>query len=171
MRTFGSFLLVIVCCLIAGLSISQSTTQAQTKQPTAIKVQQVACPTPTPTALFIPLSLINSITNAQNFSCVALDRSVFTLDTSTAPPTLRLTVPNVTAVFVDSEVPAGVMNGANTVFTLANTPKPGTLHLYWNGSRLSMAADYTLSANIITFTPAVTSPPGSTDVLTADYQR
>ena len=68
----------------------------------------------------------------------------FTQDTSNG-----LTAAN----FVDKEVPTGAINGANTSFTLANTPTSGTEHVYLNGLLQESGAgnDYTISANTITF--------------------
>ena len=68
-------------------------------------------------------------------------------------------------VEVFSEVPAGTINGSNTLFTLAFTPTAGTLALYLNGLRLKLTEDYTLATNTITFVVA----PISGDRLLADY--
>jgi hypothetical protein len=76
-----------------------------------------------------------------------------------------------TAVFVDGEAPSGAIDGANKVFTLANTPNPAaSLRLYkdsGSGGVLQLSpTDYSLSGNTITF---VTAPAlGST--LLADYR-
>jgi hypothetical protein len=73
------------------------------------------------------------------------------------------------ATIVDSEIPTGTMNSANAVFTLANVPNPpGSLHVYWNGVRMSPRADYTLAGNVLTFNgPSVPAP---TDILVVDYR-
>jgi hypothetical protein len=71
--------------------------------------------------------------------------------------------------FTDGETPAGLINGSNTVFTLANAPSPtGSLALYRNGLLQSLGLDYTLAANVITF--ASLSAPRSDDLLTASYR-
>ncbi len=74
-----------------------------------------------------------------------------------------------TVGFIDAETPAGTMNGANTTFTLANTPNPSaSLALFRNGLLMSAAADYTLSGNTITFQNAAV--PQTWDALAASYR-
>ncbi len=68
--------------------------------------------------------------------------------------------------FVDGEVPAGVIDGANKTFTLAHAPAGGSLHLYQNVLRLASATQYTLAGSTITF--AVPPPLGA--ALLADYR-
>jgi hypothetical protein len=71
--------------------------------------------------------------------------------------------------FADGEAPTGSVNGANTVFSLANTPSPtNTLDLYLNGLLMSQGGDYTLSNNVVTFMTA--STPQSGDTLLANYR-
>ena len=71
--------------------------------------------------------------------------------------------------FSDAEVPAGLINGSNAVFTLAFTPSPaGSLQLYLNGLRQDAGLDYSVSNNVVTFfTGAV---PQTGDVLVAGYR-
>lgn len=71
-----------------------------------------------------------------------------------------------TLTFIDSEVPAGLINGSNTNFTLANTPAPGSLHLYKGGLRQRPTVDYTIVGPNITF---LTAPDVNTNLL-ADYR-
>ncbi len=59
---------------------------------------------------------------------------------------------------VDNEVPAGVVDGTNVAFTLANAPAGATLHLYRN---------YTLAGKVITFVSG--NVPSGPDALLADY--
>lgn len=71
--------------------------------------------------------------------------------------------------FADSEVPTGVINGSNAVFTLASAPSPaGSLELYLNGLLMSQGADYQISTNTITFFLA--SIPQTGDLLVASYR-
>lgn len=50
------------------------------------------------------------------------------------------------------EVPAGVINGVNTVFTLQNTPVSGTDMVFLSGQlQAGGGVDYTLSGKTITF--------------------
>jgi hypothetical protein len=63
--------------------------------------------------------------------------------------------------FVDDETPAGVINGTNMSFTLANAPAPtGSLKLFKNGTLLAVNVDYTLSGHLITFTSSTTPTTG-----------
>jgi uncharacterized protein YoxC len=74
-----------------------------------------------------------------------------------------------TAVFVDDETPAGAINGANTVFSLANTPAPAmSLTLFRNGLELTQGIDYTLSGSAITFSE--TALPQTGDIVLAYYR-
>ncbi len=71
--------------------------------------------------------------------------------------------------FVDGETPAGLVNGANTVFSLSSQPSPAlSLELYRNGVYLTQGVDYSLSANSITMLAGAT--PVSGDILTARYR-
>jgi hypothetical protein len=58
--------------------------------------------------------------------------------------------------FVDKETPSGSVNGANTTFTLANTPTAGSEHVFLNGLLLDAGAgnDYTISGGTITMLTA-----------------
>ncbi len=71
--------------------------------------------------------------------------------------------------FSDSEIPAGAINGSNTVFTLAFPPSPaGSLELYLNGLRLDATVDFTLVTNTVTFFTG--SIPQSGDLVLASYR-
>jgi hypothetical protein len=71
--------------------------------------------------------------------------------------------------FVDGETPAGLINGVNSVFTLANSPNPPeSLHIYRNGLLLKSGTDYTLSTNTINFLSGAIPQAG--DLLTAVYR-
>lgn len=65
---------------------------------------------------------------------------------------------------VFNEVPSGAIDGVNTTFTLATTPKEGTLTVYLP-TRQKLGDDYTVSGNTITFTVA----PAIGSVLIVDY--
>jgi hypothetical protein len=60
------------------------------------------------------------------------------------------------ANFVDKEIPTGSINGANTAFTLANTPVAGSEHVFINGILQESGAgnDYTISGSSITMLTA-----------------
>ncbi len=80
---------------------------------------------------------------------------------------LSVSVPGVG--FVDQETPSGAINGANAVFTLSQTPSPGTsLAVYRNGLRMTLGADYTLSGAVITFVTGLV--PQSSDTLSCSYR-
>jgi hypothetical protein len=71
--------------------------------------------------------------------------------------------------FADSEIPAGVVNGSNTVFMLASAPSPSSsLELYRNGLLMLQGVDYQISMNTITF--FLGSVPLSGDLLVASYR-
>lgn len=72
------------------------------------------------------------------------------------------------AKFITRETPAGAMNGANTIFTLANTPVVGSEHVFLNGLLQEPGAgnDYTISGATITYLSA----PISTDRLRVSYR-
>lgn len=71
--------------------------------------------------------------------------------------------------FVDSEVPAGSINGTNAVFTLANPPSPvASLQVFRNGLLQRSSVDYTLAGNVVTFLSG--SIPQSGDLVTANYR-
>ena len=67
---------------------------------------------------------------------------------------------------VRNEIPAGTINGSNTVFTLASTPATGSARIYLNGVRQKTTDDYTISGATVTF---VTAPPTGSNLL-ADYE-
>lgn len=68
---------------------------------------------------------------------------------------------------VAMEAPTGAVNGANTTFTLANTPATGTLTVYLNGIAQEIGAgnDFTLSGAVITYLTA----PVTGDKVRASY--
>jgi len=71
--------------------------------------------------------------------------------------------------FTDSEVPAGLVNGANVSFTLSAVPVPtSSVALYRNGVLQQAGLDYNLAGNSIQFLTA--STPQSGDTLLASYR-
>jgi hypothetical protein len=71
--------------------------------------------------------------------------------------------------FVDAEFPAGTLNGANAVFTLANAPIPAaSLQMFRNGMLLRSGGDYSLSGATVTFLAGAIPQPG--DALIASYR-
>ena len=72
--------------------------------------------------------------------------------------------------FVNDEVPSGAVNGANTVFTTANTVNPtSSIEVFVNGNKMKGGGiDFTFSStNTITF---VTAPPTTSNIL-VNYLR
>lgn len=57
---------------------------------------------------------------------------------------------------IANEIPAGLVNSSNTVYTLANTPVVGTVTVYLNGLFQAQGSgmDYTVSGTTITFNKA-----------------
>lgn len=82
----------------------------------------------------------------------------------------QLAVALVASVLSESinEVPAGLVNGSNTVFTTSSSFRSGTTRVYLNGARQKPTTHYTESAvNQITF---VTAPAGGA-LLLIDYEK
>jgi len=71
-------------------------------------------------------------------------------------------------LFADNETPAGLVDGTNKIFTLANTPDPASsLRVYLDGMYQAPAGeDYNLSNITITF---INAP--SVDVILRVYYR
>ena len=71
--------------------------------------------------------------------------------------------------FVDLETPAGIVDGANTIFQLTRPPSPpASLAFYRNGVLQKPGFDYTLSGAAVTFAGGAAPQPG--DVLLASYR-
>lgn len=70
--------------------------------------------------------------------------------------------------FIDAEVPAGTVDGANKTFTLANAPSGTSLMLFRNGLYLTTGFDYTLTNSTVEFVPGAVPHLG--DTLTASYR-
>lgn len=93
----------------------------------------------------------------QPTDCVRANGTVGPCDITTGP------------TFVDNEVPAGLINGTNVTFTLANPPAPSTsLQIFRNGVFQKPGLDYNLSGNTVTFTAGAI--PQTSDVLMASYR-
>ena len=60
------------------------------------------------------------------------------------------------AIFVFNEIPSGLVDDENTVYTLANTPTSGTVLVYRNGllQAEGVGQDYTIVGGEITFIEA-----------------
>lgn len=71
--------------------------------------------------------------------------------------------------YVDAETPGGLVDGANTTYTLAGSPVPASsLALYRNGVRQKAVLDYSVTGSTIQFVTAATPQPG--DTLLASYR-
>ncbi len=76
------------------------------------------------------------------------------------------TIPTVPS-FADNETPAGLVNGSNPTFTLANAPNPpASLNWYDNGIHYTQGIDFTLAGNTVT----TAIPPPSGHVIRAFYR-
>ncbi len=67
--------------------------------------------------------------------------------------------------FVDGEIPNGLINGVNGIFTISSTPIEGSLRVYLNGLRLKNTVDYTRIGLTIT----MSTIPYEDDILQVDY--
>lgn len=71
--------------------------------------------------------------------------------------------------FVDADAPSGIVDGANTLFTLSAAPDPASsLAVYRNGLLQKIGLDYTLNGSAITFVLA--AAPQAGDTLLASYR-
>jgi hypothetical protein len=71
--------------------------------------------------------------------------------------------------FVDGESPAGIVDGANTTFTLSAFPNPASsLAVYRNGVLQKLVQDYNFTGNSVQFVVAAAPQPG--DTLLASYR-
>jgi hypothetical protein len=71
--------------------------------------------------------------------------------------------------FVDGDSPSGIVDGANTSFTLSAVPNPSSsLAVYRNGILQKVVQDFTASGNVVSFVAANAPQPG--DTLLASYR-
>lgn len=69
--------------------------------------------------------------------------------------------------FIDSEVPAGVIDSVNVMYTVAFMPYVGSQHMWLNGLLQHEGDDYTISGVTITFSSA----PTSSSVILVSYRK
>lgn len=136
-------------------------------------------PDPVFNALIFPAGVIPTKSSAERVQVTARPGTAdtFTIVRAQGGYTQKSIQPGwlfVNAIFADdvfnasqvtNEIPAGTINGTDTVFTLASYPTTSTLRVYLNGLRQKLTDDFTLSGNVITF---VTAPPTGSNLLT-DY--
>lgn len=132
-------------------------TQAGSK--TQITPDQIQAPAATGVMADVP---------GRGWTLAVLD-STITLDTSTAPPTLRANGgPPVN--FVDWTKLTGTIDGSNATFTLPSVPNPpASLTLIRNGLVMTNGLDYSLSSATVTFLSGAIPQTG--DSLSASYRR
>ena len=71
----------------------------------------------------------------------------------------------------DAEVPSGVLDGINRVFTVSASPMPPeSLQVYRNGMLLKSGADYVLDNTSITFSQTAGATPQPSDLLQCYYR-
>lgn len=111
--------------------------------------------------LTTPLSL------DQGGTAVSSPPSAGTILTATSGTTADW-LPASSGNFSDNEIPSGVYDGINTHFVLSSAPIDGSLHLYFNGLRLTpgIGNDYTISGVDL----IVSIAPKSTSSLLCDYR-
>jgi hypothetical protein len=54
-------------------------------------------------------------------------------------------------LYVENEIPSGTINGANLVFTLANSPKSNKISLIRNGMVMQPTGHYSVSGTTLTY--------------------
>lgn len=69
--------------------------------------------------------------------------------------------------WVAQDLPNGVVDNVNTIFTLNNTPVANSEQIFKNGQRLIRGMDYTMLGTQITLTTA----PKGTDAIHASYYK
>jgi hypothetical protein len=107
-------------------------------------------------ALVNPSGSLESVTGSPS-DCVRVDGSSGPCGSGAQPS------------FVDGDSPAGIVDGANTTFTLSAVPNPSSsLALYRNGMLQKVAQDFTANGNAIQFVAAAAPQPG--DTLLASYR-
>jgi hypothetical protein len=80
----------------------------------------------------------------------------------------ELAAPSAASDVVVREIPTGVIDGVNTVFTLTNTPLTDSEQIFLNGLlQDARGVDYSISSTTVTFL----SPPISGDRILVTYQR
>jgi hypothetical protein len=72
------------------------------------------------------------------------------------------------SAFFDSEIPGGLVDGANKTFTLANSPSGTSLMLFRNGMYMKAGFDYTLTGSTVDFVAGATPQPQ--DTIVASYR-
>lgn len=76
---------------------------------------------------------------------------------------------NQVPAFIDGDSPAGIVDGANRLFTLSAQPYPVTsVSVYRNGLLQKVGKDYTLNGNVLQFADPSIPQPG--DTLLASYR-
>ncbi len=147
-----------------ALSVGAETVAIQIADVTGLATELVARPTKGPdyvasrAVVIGPTGLLEAAAGEPN-DCVRVDGTAGPCD-----PNLSM-APG----FVDNDVPAGIVDGANRIFTLAVAPVPdASLLLYRNGLLQKNGIDYTLTGNTVTFLIAATPQPG--DILLASYR-
>jgi hypothetical protein len=102
-----------------------------------------------------PAGSLDSVTGSPS-DCVRVDGS--SGPCGAAPP-----------AFVDGESPAGIVDGANTTFTLSAFPNPSSsLAVYRNGILQKLVQDYAVTGNSLQFVVPAAPQPG--DTLLASYR-
>jgi hypothetical protein len=152
-------LLLLVLALALGL-------QAQTK----LDLNQIAgcaITSTTPASTPIIIAVVATPGGTSQFACYTLAGVTVNAATATAPASITFPT-TVIPTFVGGETPGGLVNGANTGYTLANAPAAGSLMLFRNGllQQLGASADYTLVGGTVTFGAA----PQTGDILVAYYR-
>ena len=91
---------------------------------------------------------------------------------NTGDTTVTSSIPRFSS-FITREVPTGLVNSSNRVFTLAHTPVTGTECVYLNGLLQTEGSgfDYTISGNTITFTVQSPQVPETGSILVVNYQK
>ncbi|HEY1949609.1 MAG TPA: hypothetical protein VGG97_21545 [Bryobacteraceae bacterium] len=118
------------------------------------------------------LGAVTSTVSSNGNLLTALSTTVGTLNSSVtnlANTVNAFSAGGSNAMFIDSEIPAGTVNGTNSAFSLAQTPSPSaSLSLYRNGLLQLNNVNFTLAGTAVTFMAG--SLPQTNDRLDAYYR-
>jgi len=147
------------------LNLSEVRVSASNATGQQVSISQVTGLTANLNAINGSLLGLTTTTNRITASVTSLSSAVNTLTALVN----GLSAGTINTAFADGEMPSGTLNGANTTFTLANTPSSAlALTVYRNGVLLSNGVDYSLNGATITFVSSQAPQPG--DVLQAYYR-
>ncbi len=142
--------------LCVGAVLLSSWAVAQTR----IKLPDIAPPS-TPEDRLLVIAAGGGPGGVPILAVLRIDSASFVIDKTSTPWILRR-APGPSIVFIDQEVPGGLVDGANASFSLAGVPSTGSEQLFRNGLLMKRGFDYTIAGAGVTFLPGAIPQPGDT---------